>query len=140
VVLTEIFPSLLARSLASREREKTRAQFCRSMPRGSAYSGCCWGKSLAYLLVGVSVAGGVMGLGGLIFQSASRANPTPLWWAPRMYRGGGAVPVVIGGAQRLTEFGCAVGVTCWVYTYAQALLLWASFIRSALSRVSLVSA
>lgn len=82
-VVLWIFPSLLAAIAMVREKEKgTILQVY-----ASGLSGAEWllGKTLAYLLVGLSMAVVVMGAGSLIFRLGFAGDPSPLLVGTTVY-------------------------------------------------------
>jgi len=82
------------------ERERQGHNFAGLCLGDRSIGAAAWVKSLAYLLVGVSVAVVVMGLGGLIFQLSFAATQHRCWWAHACKSGGG---VLFG----LFYWGCA---------------------------------
>jgi ABC-2 type transport system permease protein len=82
-VVLWIFPSLLSAIAMVREKEKgTILQVYASDLRTSEL---ILGKSFAYLIVGIGMAIGVMGLGGLIFHLELLGDPTPLLLGTLLY-------------------------------------------------------
>lgn len=75
-VVLWIFPSLLAAIAMVREKEK--GTILQVYASSLSATELIAGKALAYLIVGIMMAGVVMGLGTLIFQLQLAGDPTPL--------------------------------------------------------------
>jgi ABC-2 type transport system permease protein len=79
------------------------------------------GKSLAYLIVGIGMAIGVMGLGSLIFQLEFAGDPTPLFLGILLYLWSSVMFGLMLGARTSNQNSAVQGVS--LVGFLTALLL-----------------
>jgi ABC-2 type transport system permease protein len=118
-VVLWIFPSLLAAIAMVREKEKgTILQIY-----ASDLSAGEWilGKSLAYLVVGIGMAIGVIGLGSIIFQLRFRGDPTPFFLGTLLYLWASVMFGLMLGARTGNQNSAVQGVS--LVGFLTALLL-----------------
>lgn len=118
-VVLWIFPSLLSAIAMVREKEKgTILQVYASDLSSSEF---ILGKSLAYLVVGIGMAIGVMGLGSLIFQLGFAGDPTPLLLGTLLYLWSSVMFGLMLGARTSNQNSAVQGVS--LVGFLTALLL-----------------
>lgn len=118
-VVLWIFPSLLSAIAMVREKEKgTILQvYASALTAGELILG----KSLAYLIVGIGIAIGVMGLGSLIFQLDFAGDPMPLLLGTILYLWASVMFGLMLGARTGNQNSAVQGVS--LVGFLTALLL-----------------
>jgi ABC-2 type transport system permease protein len=118
-VVLWIFPSLLSAIAMVREKEKgTILQVYASDLSAGEF---ILGKSLAYLIIGIGIAIGVMGLGSLIFQLGFAGDPIPLLLGTSLYLWASVMFGLMLGARTSNQNSAVQGVS--LVGFLTALLL-----------------
>jgi ABC-2 type transport system permease protein len=118
-VVLWIFPSLLSAIAMVREKEK--GTILQVYASDLSASELILGKSLAYLVVGIGMATGVMGLGSLIFHLGFAGDPTPLLLGTLLYLWSSVMFGLMLGARTGNQNSAVQGVS--LVGFLTALLL-----------------
>jgi ABC-2 type transport system permease protein len=118
-VVLWIFPSLLSAIAMVREKEKK--TILQVYASDLSAEELILGKSLAYLIVGIGMAIGVMGLGSLIFQLEFAGDPTPLFLGILLYLWSSVMFGLMLGARTSNQNSAVQGVS--LVGFLTALLL-----------------
>jgi len=118
-VVLWIFPSLLSAIAMVREKEK--GTILQVYASALTAEELILGKSLAYLIVGIGIAIGVMGLGSLIFQLNFVGDPMPLLLGTILYLWASVMFGLMLGARTSNQNSAVQGVS--LVGFLTALLL-----------------
>ena len=118
-VVLWIFPSLLSAIAMVREKEK--GTILQVYASDLTASELILGKSFAYLIVGIGMVIGVMGLGSLIFRLAFAGDPTPLCLGTLLYLWASVMFGLMLGARTSNQNSAVQGVS--LVGFLTALLL-----------------